>query len=494
MGRRSHRPSKLRTGAALAAPVLTLAALSALALPDAASAHALVGRRDLPIPAWLFAWGASVALIVSFVILTTAWRTPRFQRDTWRSVSRGVSAALINPVTEYLAGLIGVGLTCFTVYAGLKGTADLLHNWSIVFVFVTFWLGVVMLSVLFGDVLKAFNPWRAVGRAASGGFRMIAGQRAPAPLSYPERLGYWPAMTGLIAFVWLELVYGNSLLSVGSSPHTLAVATIVYSAITFVGMALYGVERWIERGETFSVYFRMFSRLAAIDVRDGRLGVRRPLTGAPPWGAEAGAVGVVLVSIGLTSFDGAQEGLLSSPIASVFEWVQDLSLGQVAALRITESLFMVGVLAFVAAIFLIAIKGMHAVKGSPPARELAHSFAHSLIPIALAYLVAHYFSLFVFQEQAQFTYLLSDPLGDGSDLFGTASGGIDYALLGANVVWYVQVAALVIGHVTGLTLAHDKALTIYTDPKLAARSQYPMLAAMVTFTCLGLYLLSQSNA
>jgi hypothetical protein len=107
--------------------------------------------------------------------------------------------------------------------------------------------------------------------------------------------------------------------------------------------------------------------------------------------------------------------------------------------------------------------------------------------------VAHYFSLFVFQEQAQFTYLLSDPLGEGSDLFGTASGGIDYGAIGTNAIWYVQVAALVIGHVTALVMAHDKAVALWGDPKLASRSQYWMLAVMVGFTCLGLYLLSASN-
>ena len=124
---------------------------------------------------------------------------------------------------------------------------------------------------------------------------------------------------------------------------------------------------------------------------------------------------------------------------------------------------------------------------------MGRQFAHAFIPIALAYLVAHYFSLFVFQEQAQFTFLLSDPLGDGSDLFGTAGGGIDYTSISANTIWYVQVGALIVGHVTALVLGHDRALQIYGDSRVAARSQYWMLALMVGFTSLGLYLLSQAN-
>ena len=113
--------------------------------------------------------------------------------------------------------------------------------------------------------------------------------------------------------------------------------------------------------------------------------------------------------------------------------------------------------------------------------------------MGLAYLLAHYFSLIVFQEQAQFGYLLSDPLGDGSDLFGTARSGIDYGVLSANAIWYVQVGSLLAGHVIALALGHDRALEVYGEPKLATRSQYWMLALMISFTALGLALLSQAN-
>ena len=129
-----------------------------------------------------------------------------------------------------------------------------------------------------------------------------------------------------------------------------------------------------------------------------------------------------------------------------------------------------------------------AARSSSPA-----SFAHAFIPIALAYLVAHYFSLVVYQEQAQFTYLLSDPFGDGSDYFGTAGSGIDYGLVGATAIWYVQFGAIVVGHVIALALGHDRALSLWKDPREAAWSQVWMLVTMVFFSVLGLYLLSQAN-
>jgi hypothetical protein len=470
------------------------AVAAALAVPAPASAHALVGRQDLPIPEWLFAWGASVVLIVSFVALSLAWHRSRFSDDGWRPIGASLSRLVVNPVTEVLAGLAGVFLLVVVVWSALRGTEAPDRNFSLTFVFVTVWLGMVVFSVLFGDLFRAFNPWRAVARATGSVFRLVAGQAAPAPLRYPERLGRWPAVGGIVGFVWLELVYGQSgFQAVGLIPHTVGIATLVYTAYTFVAMTLFGSERWLDRGESFSVYFGMFSRLSPLEVRHGRLGVRRPLAGTTSWVTVPGSVALVLVTIGATTFDGAQEGALADPISSVFDWFGDLGLGPVAALRVTNTIFLAVCLAGVAGLFWAGVYGMHTVKASFSTHRLGELFAHAFIPIALAYLVAHYFSLVVYQEQAQLTYLLSDPLGDGSDYFGTASGGIDYGLIGATGIWYVQVGALVVGHVTALVLGHDRAISIYGDSRVAARSQYWMLALMVGFTSLGLYLLSQAN-
>ena len=465
--------------------------VAALLFPEVASAHALVGRKDLPVPAWLFAWGASRVLIISFALLSVAWTQARLQRERWRPVPRSVSRALLNPLTEGLCGLIGVGLFVVVLYAGFRGISDPTQNFSVVFVFYTFWLGLVLLSVLLGDVFRAFNPWRALGRLVSGGFRLIAGQSAPAPLRYPDWLGRWPAVAGVLLFVWLELIAGGG---ASPTPHDVGVATVIYSLVAFVCMTLFGVEEWIGRGETFSVYFGMFSRLAPFETRGRELGIRKFLTGAPQWAAVPGAAALVLASIAVTSFDGAQEGALSGAIRWTFERCSDLGFSLPNSFRVANTIWLLIVFAGVYLLYWLGVKGMHTVRGSPPVRDLARSFAHTLIPIALAYLVAHYFSAFLYQEQAQFTYILSDPLGHGSDLFGTAGGGINYGIVGSNTVWYVQVAALVIGHVVALTLAHDRALGVYDSVRNASRSQYFMLAVMVAFTCFGLFLLSQANA
>jgi hypothetical protein len=454
-------------------------------------AHALASRQDLPVPAWLFAWGASIVLVVSFFALSAGWRSPRFEQLHERPLGAGVSRVLLGLPVQILCGAIGVFLLGLAVYAGLEGTEAPDRNFALTFIFVTCWLGFPFFSAIFGDLFRPFNPWRAVGRVAGSGFRAIAGQRA-AHAPYPERVGRWPAAFGLLAVVWLEVVYGKG--GVGFDPHTVAIAALIYSTYTLAMMAVFGTEEWCERGEVFSVYFGMFGRLGIFGSRDGRLERRRPFSAATAWATIPGSVAVVIASISSTSFDGGQEGAFKEWIESLTGWIEGLGFGATASLRLSGTVFMLLVFAGVGLIYLLGVRGMRTVPKAPAFATLRTGFAHTLIPIALAYLVAHYFSFFVFQEQAQFTFLLSDPLGTGTtDLFGTATSGVDYTVLTANTIWYVQVAALIAGHVVGLMLAHDRALVYWPDYRNATASQYWMLAVMVAFTCFGLYLLSVAN-
>ena len=483
----------LRRWLLTAAAVLVTAAAASALFPDLASAHALIGKQDLPLPQWLFIYGTLVILVVSFVGLMLGWREPRFETTSERPLER-TSRLLLNRPVEIIAGAVGIGLLVLVVWTGLDGVEAPDRNFSLTFVFVTFWIGMVLLGVLVGDVFRVLSPWRAIGRLASAGFAKLAGQRAPVPLTYPERLGRWPAAAGLVAFLFLELVWGQSGFSAsGLTPHDVAIATLVYSAITFAAMALFGVERWIERGETFSVYFGMFASLSPFEVRGGRIMRRRWLSGGTRWAGPAGSLALVLVAIGGTTFDGAQEGVLKEPIASLFQTLTDAGLSPLASLRVTNALFLAACLAVVTLIFWTGIHGMRIVERKMSARWLGTAFAHAFIPIALAYVVAHYFSYFVYLEQAQFTFLLSDPFGTGADIFGTASSGIDYNANDANTIWYVQVGALVTGHVIALALGHDRALKLWGNSRDASWSQVWMLVMMMFFSVLGLVLLSQAN-
>jgi len=280
----------------------------------------------------------------------------------------------------------------------------------------------------------------------------------------------------------------------GDRPENLAIATLVYSALTFVAMALYGVETWISRGEAFSVYFNLFSRISPIETRDRVVGMRRPLSGLPALRPMAGTVPLLAVMIGSVTFDGASEAPIWTGIApDIASFFQDVGLSPQNALELTFLIGLTVTVLLVYGFYRLGALGAKSVGGGFSALRLARGFVHSLVPIAFAYVAAHYLTLLLFQGQS-ITFLASDPLGDGSNLFGTAGSQIDYTVIGANATWYWQVGFVVVGHVAALTLAHDRALALYDQAKLAVRSQYWMLAVMVGFTSLALWLLSQANA
>jgi hypothetical protein len=204
-------------------------------------------------------------------------------------------------------------------------------------------------------------------------------------------------------------------------------------------------------------------------------------------------VALVLVIIGITTFDGASNGVVWNNLQPhVQSFFSDLGLGEVPSDELADSLGMALAIGVVSAFYWTGIVGMRSVSERFGAERLARSFAHTLIPIGFAYVLAHYFSLLVWQGQA-IGYLASDPLGHGANYLGTAHWHINYNVIGSAGIWYVQVLALVIGHVSGLALAHDRALSTYRSITEAVRSQYWMLVVMVGFTSLGLWLLSAVN-
>ena len=434
-------------------------------------------------PEWLFFWGAAIVLVVSFLALAALWREPQLEEPDGRVL-------FPMPVwVEVVCGAVGVALFGLVVYAGLTGSQAPTNNILPTFVYVVFWVVLAAASALFGNVFAAFSPWRAIGRATGWTARRLGRGELPEPLTYPRRLGWWPAAVGLLAFGWLELVATD-----GDDPSLLAVLALAYATIQLVGMALYGVDAWSRRGDAFGVYFGVFASLAPLAVRGRRLVLRRPLSGLADLERLPGTVVFLCAAIGITAFDGLSEGELWGDLAQNLEGaLRDLGLGAESAFQLTFTVGMLATVALVALVYYLGVLGMRSVEVGHPLRELALRFAPSLAPIALAYVVAHYFSLAVFQGQAV-SYLASDPLGEGSDIFGTAGGGIDYGVVSTNAIWYVQVGTLVVGHVAGLTLAHDRALVVFRRVREATRSQYFMLGVMVAFTTAGLWLLSSSNA
>ncbi|MEA2230218.1 MAG: hypothetical protein QOD83_34 [Solirubrobacteraceae bacterium] len=461
----------------------------AAALPAPARAHGLIQRANLPLPEWLFGYAAAAVLILSFVALAILWPQPRLERDRWRPLPGPLGRLLASRVVEIAAGALGVALLVLVIVAGYAGSQNALSNFAPTFVFITFWVGMAFASALLGDVFRGLNPWRALGRAT--GWLVVRARRGaevPARREYPARLGRWPAVAGLLAFTWIELVSGW-----GEQPRTLAIVVAGYTALTLAGQGLYGVEAWTRWAEPFSVYFNLLARISPFETREGVLGVRPLLGGLPRLDIVPGTIAFVAVMIGTVTFDGLTQGRAWAEVNQLLDdMFASTGLALPAAHEISETLGLLICVAIVAGFYALGSRYAHRFAPALSAERLRRGFVHSLVPIALVYVAAHYLTFLLFEGQG-IAYLLSDPLGRGWNLFGTASAAVDYGLISQNQAWYAQVGCVVAGHVAALTLAHDRALALYGQARAAARSQYAMLAIMVGFTTLALWLLAQAG-
>jgi hypothetical protein len=265
---------------------------------------------------------------------------------------------------------------------------------------------------------------------------------------------------------------------------------VLYLIAMLLGMSLYGVEPWTRNADGFGVLWSLIGSLSPLGGENRRVLARVPGTAASRLAPVAGTTALLVISIGSTAFDGAKEGALFNHLAKDLQrFFRDLGMPIGPALEWGFVVGLLGAILIVAGIWTLGMLGMNVPETVPNRRTLARRFAHTLIPIAAGYLVAHYFSLLAYNGQDLWR-LASDPLGHGSDLFGAAQHNIDYGIVSATGIWYVQVGALVAGHVAALVLAHDRALELYGSPRAATRSQVVMLLLMVAFTCLGLWLLS----
>jgi hypothetical protein len=451
---------------------------SVLVLPDAASAHGIGGASDLPIPGWLFAWGATAVLILSFVALGVLWPKARLESMARRP------AFTLPRFLDPLAAVAGLAVTGIVVVSAFAGTTDTATNLAPTFVWVAFWVAVPLASVVLGDFYTALDPWRTIARVAGAAWRALG--RAPREFhAYPERVGRWPAAAGLVLIGWMELVWVRR-----DDPRALGLVILAYGAIQLAGMSRYGIEAWRRNADPFAVYTHVLSHAAPVVVEDRRVSLRAPLSGLPALAAGAGTVAVLVALIGTTSYDGLSRGTLwTKLVPDLGNLWNDLGIGSQLGTEITGTIGLCVALGIVAGVYRVGVTGMQRMSRGNEGALLGARFAHTLVPIAVAYVVAHYFSLVALQGQA-LASLASDPLGNGANIFGTASVTVDYALLSAGTIWAVQVIALVAGHVGGLILAHDRALTTYADHRRAMRSQRFMLVVMVGFTSLGLWLLS----
>jgi hypothetical protein len=432
-------------------------------------AHGIGGSQDLPISLPFALAGGAAALAVSFIVLVLAWPTPRFHAATHgRPLPAALARALDGGVLPFLLRAAGLLLTGYVTWAALEGP-DNLANPTFGVVYVLLWVGIVPASLLFGPFYRAVNPVRTLHVLVS---KVTGGDPREGVLRLPSWVGLWPASLGLLAFVWLELVSPDQ-----AFLWTVRLWFAGYFAVVFVGAAVFG-DRWIAAADPFEAYSTLLGHLSPFGrTADGTLVARSPLHNLDGVPAVPGLVAVVGVLVGSTAFDSFQDSL---------PWVR-------FSQRLAVDDVLLGSLALIA--FCLVVAGLFALAttAAPPTEGVERShlprlYAHSLVPIVVGYMVAHYLSYFVEVGQQTLIYL-SDPMVDGSNYLGTADLQVSYWLsLHPTFLATTKVLAIVGGHVLGVVASHDRAVRLL-PLRHRLTGQLPLLLVMVIYTISGLYLL-----
>jgi hypothetical protein len=504
------------------AVVLAVIALL-LVVPDHALAHGFGFRYDLPVPYWLYLYGAAAAVVLTFVLLVDTkpapHRYPRFDllRVGWfRAVFAG---------RPFVLGvrLLSVALFSLVILSGLLGDQTPENNLAPTFVWIVWWVGLAFFTALVGNLWALANPWKILFEWADGLARRLGLGKGLGPyLPYPAGWGVWPALILYVGFAWVELVFLGS-----SIPFNISVLVLLYSAITWAGMVLFGKDAWLRGGEAFSVFFGILARFAPIEVRVSDPGVCKGCD-APCQSADGGCVNCYVCferttpedrqlnlrpwAVGLSRLEPVTadrlvfvvfvlasvtyDGLMATPLwlrvrTLAAPVVEVLGVPGIGGLYLVQTLGLIAVPLLFFAAYLGFVKLAEVFSGGVTSIwRLAAAYAYTLVPIALAYQAAHYYTYLLIQGQSAVA-LISDPFGRGWDLFGTASYEVNVGVLSADIVWYSQVALIVVGHVIAVYLAHGIALRLLRDQQRAVRSQYPMLALMILYTVFSLWILHQ---
>ena len=479
-----------------------------VSLSPAASAHSFGQIYNLPVPFWLYAWGAAAALLLSFLAAAYFLTAPAKTRTPWQRelgdhpLARLLVGRLLvgRPLLALLrlASLVALGLCIAT---GFWGNANPYANFNMTLFWIVFLLGFGWLTALLGNWYALINPWRLLvdtlgrwwPRYREGYFR------------YPPRLGLWPALLLYLLFIGVEL-FGHG------TPLRLAWLLLGYTALNLLGAGLIGRRDWFARCEFFSIWFRLVALMAPVELRESQAaGAPRPtvriILRAPFAGLlQARAAGwsellFVLFMLSSTAFDGIHETL---PWKRLFwgdfyqllkPWVGDNVLAAVPVLQpwfllwqqcalLLSPLLYLGVYLLFVQLSRWAAGSQHSLK------ELALRFAYPLLPIALVYHLSHYWTL-ILSQGVKILALISDPFGRGANWFGTAHWFQTTIIPDMAWVWHTQVALIVAGHVASVVVAHLEALRTFGSARAATLSQLPMLVLMVLFTAAGLWILAQ---
>jgi hypothetical protein len=481
------------TSKSIRAEILAAAGCIACCAAGPAIAHGFGQRYDLPLPLSLYLVGAAAAVAFTFLVAAIFVRgAPAEGRATSIDLCASSAGSWLARVLATLLEVASVGLFTLTIVAGLRGNQNPYQNIAPTLTWIVGWVGLAYVCAFFGDLWQVINPWRALFAWAAALYRRLGGGRELSlGMAYPARLGVWPAFALLLAFAWIELVYPSP-----AMPAFIARLLIAYSILTWGGMLVFGAQPWLRQAELFSVFFGTLARLAptriAIDEpsRRCRWTLRPFASGLQEEGAVSTSMtAFVLLMLATVLYD----GILATPEWTATEaWLAAHGAGvsEAATIAVRSAGLVACWFFFLATYVAVSALVSLAVPGRPPTWGLARSFVLTLVPIAIGYHVAHYLVYLLVQGQ-YIVPLLSDPLGRGWDVLGTAGYRVDIAIVGARFAWYTAVIAVLVGHVVAVFLAHARATRLFESRRVALRSQIPLTALMMGYTFVSLSILAE---
>ncbi|MEM7074149.1 MAG: hypothetical protein AAF484_03625 [Pseudomonadota bacterium] len=441
-------------------------------IPDFAQAHAAEGGFVLLLPTDIYiAAGVAVVALTPILLallpsraahaLFTPVRLWPGKPSRLRHLTRGLSA----------------GLFVCLVWQGFSGTRDPLGNPLSLTVWTLWWVILVTLQGLVGDIWRWLNPWLGL-------FGLI-GMRYRRVIRYPGSWGYWPAVLGFLAFA------GFLLADIApADPTRLAWATSIYAVVVLAGCLVFG-QIWIARADPITVIMRTYGLIAPFARLRQRQAIGvwgwRSVKGATP--APSLAVLMVLL-LGTGSFDGLNE---------TFWWIGVIGLNplEFTGRSAAQWQSLTGLLVANLALLGVFASGLWAgarLAGDPRhVTSLFCIYAPTLLPIALGYHIAHYLTAFLVDGQ-YFLKMLDDPLDHGLHWLGMQETRVTTGFFNhqdsVRVIWLTQAGAVVLGHVIAILMAHATALRSTDSHGRAVLGQLPIALFMVAYTFLGLWLLA----
>jgi len=428
--------------------------------------HGIASRHDLPLPFSFVLAGGAAALLISFVVLLSAWRRPRFTSSGGLELPR-LTAVVDRPAVRWTARVLVLALYAWVGLA-LAGGEDRLTNPVFGFVYVWMWVGLIPVSLALGPLWRATNPLRTV----HGGLcRLARVDPEDGLLNQPSGLGVWPAAAGAFGFAWLELVQPDR-----TTLGVLRLWALAWLVVLIVGAVIFG-SGWIGAADVFEAYATAVSHLSPVQWVDSRLRLVNPLAALTNWRAPPGAVGLVAALLGSTAFDSLQ---------NTSWWIQTVQRSTLGPLPWSTA-GLAAMTAVVLGTFSLSARWMGRYSDRPAA-AYPRVMAPSLVPIVIGYAIAHYATLLLVEGQRT-AVGLSDPLGRGWNVFGTAGMAVHTGIFAfPALIAVVQLAAIVGGHLFGIVTAHELAVRTL-PPGRALAAQWPMLGVMIGYTIAGLVLL-----